>query len=712
MVITKNSDTELSVSLTGTATNSNNTNDITNLRIAFNNTAFNEGDASGVTNSTKSNLDVDFIQQVEVAISGGDYTTITAAIAASEDRDIINIAEGTYTEPELTVNKDLTFLGAGAAATIIQAHALENTATHRVFYINYSKIVTIKDVTIRHGKKSGAGGGIKNKGTLTLTNSTICNNSTTGSYSSGGGIHNIYGTLTVTNSTICNNAAPGSSSWGGGFLNQGTSTFINPTIYGNSSVGGYGGGISNRTGTVTLQGCNICNNTGSEGDGIFINGNTLNICNTVVANNGTSDYHVKSAGTLVDNGYNIIENQTGSGSPSNWKFTATTNILYNYKADGTSSTSWNRNNTALGNQNLNLSTTLADNSTLNGSQTLALLSGSFAIDAGTNTGAQTSDQRGVYRYGTTDIGAYEYDGIFTIVWDGSESADWNTAENWNVSDVPSSPYDVTIPTVAKASAPIIGASGTASCNNLTINDGASLTVESDASGSGSLITDGTITNNGTVDIKRYISEDVWHLISAPNNVSTANTFDGDFLQTWDEASAEWLDITQATTALIPAQGYGLWATSKATTYTFTGTPTSGEKTIAMTSAGGGDNDGMNLLGNPYPSSIDWDVLVETYGAVYYWDSENSHYDTWSGSGATNGGQQYLPPMQGFFVYTTTAKDFTINNTARTHENTSSYYKSGGDNISHGIRLEASNNVGLKNDMLLLFDNESQAGFEL
>ena len=132
----------------------------------------------------------------------------------------------------------------------------------------------------------------------------------------------------------------------------------------------------------------------------------------------------------------------------------------------------------------------------------------------------------------------------------------------------------------------------------------------------------------------------------------------------------------------------------------------------MTSLGGGDNDGMNLLGNPYPSSIDWDVLDGTYGTVYYWDSENGHYDTWSGTGSTNGGQQYLPPMQGFFVYTNAAEDFTINNNSRTHTNASSFYKSGGESIVNGLRLEATNNNGLTDDMLLLFNNNSQEGFEL
>jgi hypothetical protein len=44
-------------------------------------------------------------------------------------------------------------------------------------------------------------------------------------------------------------------------------------------------------------------------------------------------------------------------------------------------------------------------------QTHALLSNSPAIDAGTNAGTPTRDQRGFLRSGATDLGAYEYEGI-------------------------------------------------------------------------------------------------------------------------------------------------------------------------------------------------------------------------------------------------------------------------------------------------------------
>ena len=63
---------------------------------------------------------------------------------------------------------------------------------------------TLVGLTITGGLTADSGGGIDNDGTLTVTNSTIANNSA--GYGDGGGIYNA-GTMTVTNSTIANNSA-------------------------------------------------------------------------------------------------------------------------------------------------------------------------------------------------------------------------------------------------------------------------------------------------------------------------------------------------------------------------------------------------------------------------------------------------------------------------------------------------------------------------
>jgi hypothetical protein len=108
------------------------------------------------------------------------------------------------------------------------------------------------------------GGGIFNDGTLTVTNSTISDNSATGfGNNGGGGIFN-DGTLMVTNSTISGNS---SSNLGGGIKTSGgsqggTLTVTNSTISGNSAHGSGnngGGGIDSLSIAATLKNTIVAN---------------------------------------------------------------------------------------------------------------------------------------------------------------------------------------------------------------------------------------------------------------------------------------------------------------------------------------------------------------------------------------------------------------------------------------------------------------------
>ena len=149
--------------------------------------------------------------------------SLRGAIAAANSGDTITIPTGTYTltlGSELTISKSMTVSGAGSGDIIIQA-ATRDSATHRVFGIT-GRDVTIKSVTIRYGKTSGRGGGIKNVAALTLTDLTVTLNTSTGD---GGGISNDRSRgLTITNSTISSNAA--SDSGGGGIYNRNSSVTV------------------------------------------------------------------------------------------------------------------------------------------------------------------------------------------------------------------------------------------------------------------------------------------------------------------------------------------------------------------------------------------------------------------------------------------------------------------------------------------------------
>lgn len=71
-----------------------------------------------------------------------------------------------------------------------------------------------------------------------------------------------------------------------------------------------------------------------------------------------------------------------------------------------------------------------------------------------------------------------------------------------------------------------------------------------------------------------------------------------------------------------------------------------------------DNDGMNLVGNPYPGMLDWDHGSWTRSniddAIYYWNTCTQSYASYVGGVGSNGGSQWIPAGQGFWVEATAA----------------------------------------------------------
>jgi Ig-like domain CHU_C associated/Secretion system C-terminal sorting domain len=83
--------------------------------------------------------------------------------------------------------------------------------------------------------------------------------------------------------------------------------------------------------------------------------------------------------------------------------------------------------------------------------------------------------------------------------------------------------------------------------------------------------------------------------------------------------------------------------------------------VTFTSSGVAANDGWNLVGNPYPSTIDWNsasgwTKTRVGATIYLLDNGTnpSQYATWNGSVGTNGGSRYIASGQGFFIQTTLA----------------------------------------------------------
>lgn len=237
---------------------------------------------------------------------------------------------------------------------------------------------------------------------------------------------------------------------------------------------------------------------------------------------------------------------------------------------------------------------------------------------------------------------------------------------------------------------------------------AGLTIKSTASGTGSVIDETSgISISGTTKVERYITNDLnWHFLSSPvTNAAVWPEFSPTPSGTptltfgaspwywnfyyWNPNclialnSLPWVNLrlengdfnTQPVegdgneagfgTVNNPAQfqvGRGYLVSygptySGSTTHNFTGTLNSGSKAISVTLP----KNPWNLVGNPYPSSIDWQASGWTRSCLL---PSGSGYDMWifnassanygvinstPGSEGTNSVTRNIAPMQAFFV---------------------------------------------------------------
>ncbi len=287
---------------------------------------------------------------------------------------------------------------------------------------DYGGMVALSGCTVSDNSASSNGGGVylNNGGTATLTNCTLSDNSAR----FGGGLNN-HGTATLNRSTISNNTA--SSSGGGLQTFGGTLKLTNCTVSGNSSANDGGGLYTSNGGTATLTNCTLSGNTASgEGGGLYNDAGkksshtTVTFGNTIAAGNTTGSLGPDVFGSFVSKGHNLIGETDGSTGWGNSDLT------------GTIASPLNPLLVPLGNYG-------------GPTQTMALLPGSPAIDAGSNSlipSGVTTDQRGLSRIvnGTVDIGAFESRG-FTIAF---TSGSGQSAGGWPTSSGFSAPLVVTV----------------------------------------------------------------------------------------------------------------------------------------------------------------------------------------------------------------------------------------------------------------------------
>lgn len=315
------------------------------------------------------------------------------------------------------------------------------------------------------------------------------------------------------------------------------------------------------------------------------------------------------------------------------------------------------------------------------------------------------------------------------IWTGAISSAWTNANNWNRLTVPGAGSTVLIPVTAND--PEI--SSAISVLNLSIETGAMVTVnpdgsltiggtivnssgvsgliiQSSSSGTGSLISE---TSNVEATFQRYIKgePEAWHMLSSP---VFNQTISGDFTPSgtygdgtgydfyaWYEQDTSWVYLLN--TEFPPTwndvngsnnfnlgKGYLVSYQDANPTLHFEGVLNTGNINISITnSALTGDPFGANLIGNPYPSSIDWKAaagwgrsdLEQSSGGydIWIWNDVAYNYGVFNSASANDEGtlgvSRFIAPNQGFFVLAGQSGAITMNNNIRTHQGSDNWLKS-------------------------------------
>lgn len=355
--------------------------------------------------------------------------------------------------------------------------------------------------------------------------------------------------------------------------------------------------------------------------------------------------------------------------------------------------------------------------------TTSLVFGTFDSPAGGNkSNILHTDYTTSYFY-DADVTNGAVEGGYT---DNSISGgDWNTATNWTLGVVPNSWHNVTVysgtETTLSANAEAhnltIAPGGQLTLNGYTLTVGVDMTLQSDASGDGSFIGEGTnVTVGGTTLVERYVTNGMWHGFSSPVDGATfASTYHFNGTNVWvkeyDEASDAFTYIDDTNQVMGSMTGYYTWLQTSGSPQTFEYEGSLRSGTMGSTNNMSNSNTGFNFVGNPFTSALDWDAVsgwtkTNLDDAIYVYNGTS--YASYIAGTGTNGGSQYIAMGQGFFVHVAAAGTGTlqVDNQAAVH-NTTAFMKSENAQI---VRLQLADGTA-SDETVIRFSDQATDEFD-
>ena len=275
--------------------------------------------------------------------------------------------------------------------------------------------------------------------------------------------------------------------------------------------------------------------------------------------------------------------------------------------------------------------------------------------------------------------------------------------------------------------------------NLTLLSTAAQTALIDGSSTGSV--------TGNVTMQRYLpSAFGYKYVSSPFQSLTVNGFSSyvDLTATFptfysynennqynSQPIFGWVNYTTTTNPLNPMQGYAanFGSSSNAVTVNITGAVNNGAMSITLYNHNQTYTLGFNLVGNPYPSAIDWNAAsgwtkTNIDNALYYFkastdDQYTGTYSSYVGGFSSDGlATNIIPSMQGFFIHVTDGTypvmgTLGVTNSVRVNDQTHGFLKSMVGNTFPLIRITAgfADNGTPSDPAVIYFDSSATQLFD-
>ena len=123
-------------------------------------------------------------------------------------------------------------------------------------------------------------------------------------------------------------------------------------------------------------------------------------------------------------------------------------------------------------------------------------------------------------------------------------------------------------------------------------------------------------------------------------------------------------------------------------------------------------DGWNLIGNPYASTIDWDASGWTKSgvndAIYIWDPDAEQYASYVNGTGTNGGSRYIASSQAFWVQTNSNPTLTITESAKADQNDNFLRMAAAKIDQINVKIDGN---GFKDETVIRFDEMASDSFD-